>query len=82
MTTKGRSWIIDVVVGGIIGAIVGAVIAVNVVIYAGPDEGYESSLSDVFDHNAVVGTAALAVLVAGPIAGVVIARRTSSRRKT
>ena len=82
MTTNRRSRIIDVVVGGIVGAIVGAIIAVNIVIYLGPDDGYESSPNDVFGQSALVGTIALAALLAGPIIGVLVARRVRDRRDT
>lgn len=80
MTPQRRSWILDVVVGGLVGLVIAAIVAVNLVITAGPDQGYESSLGDVFDHSLVLGFLTLAVLIAGPIIGVVVARRVRSRR--
>ena len=61
--------------GAILGFIVGAIVAVNVVITAGVDRGYEASLAEVFEESAVLGVAVLAILVAGPIVGVYAARR-------
>ncbi len=67
------------VAGGVVGAIVGAIVAVNVVIYAGPDTGYQSSIGDVFEHDVFVGFLTVTVLLAGPVTGVVIARRRRKR---
>ncbi len=61
--------------GAILGFIVGAIVAVNVVITAGVDRGYQASLAEVFEESAVLGVAVLAILVAGPIVGVYAARR-------
>ena len=61
--------------GAILGFIVGAIVAVNLVITAGVDRGYEASLAEVFGESAVLGVAVLAILVAGPIVGVYAARR-------
>ena len=66
---------IDVVVGGGIGAVVGAVIAVNFVIIIGTEDGYESSIGDVFAYNAVAGVVTVALLVGFPLVGVWLARR-------
>ena len=70
-----RGWILDIVLGGIVGGIVGAIIAVNVAIFSGIDTGYQSSLSALFDYNGFVGLIVVAILVAGPVVGVVVARR-------
>lgn len=70
-----RGWLVDIVIGTTVGAIAGAIVAVNVVIYAGPDQGYESSIGDVFDHSALLGLVVVAMLAGGPIVGIVIARR-------
>jgi hypothetical protein len=61
--------------GVVVGFIVGAIVAVNVVITAGVDRGYEASLTEVFDESTLLGVAVVAILVAGPIVGVVGARR-------
>ncbi len=81
-TTEGRTrgWVLDIVVGLLAGGSVGAVVAVNVVIFAGPEQGYEASLADVFRQNALVGLLVVAVLLAGPVLGVMIARRVRRRR--
>ena len=81
-TTEGRTrgWVLDIVVGLLAGGSVGAVVAVNVVIFAGTDRGYEASLADVFRQNALVGLLVVAVLFAGPVLGVMIARRVRRRR--
>ena len=71
---------IDIGLGGILGGIVGAITAVNVVIFSGIDDGYEASLSEVFSQNLVIGLATVAILVAGPIVGVIVARRQRARR--
>lgn len=72
---KTRGWVLDLVVGGLTGGIVGAIVAVNVVIFAGTDRGYESSPAEVFGQNALVGVLVVVVLLGGPVLGVVTARR-------
>jgi len=62
-------------VGALVGAIVGAIVAVNFVIAFGPDSGYESSIPDVFRENVLVGIVTVAILVAGPMAGAIVAGR-------
>lgn len=81
MSTTTRRWVVDVLLGSIGGFAIGAVIAVNVVIYAGIDEGYEASVRDVFDQNVLVGIVVVSVLVAAPVAGVVVARRIHRGRR-
>lgn len=61
--------------GAVVGAVVGAIAAVNVVIFSGMEEGYETSLPEVFRQNSLVGVAAVGLLVAGPIVGAFVARR-------
>ncbi len=78
-TTAVRGWVVDAVIGIVCGAIVGAILAVNIAIYAGPDDGYQSSIADVFDHNIFAGFAIVLALVGAPGLGLFIARR--SRRK-
>jgi len=72
---KRRGWVVDIVVGGIIGAICSAIVAVNFVIWVGPDQGYQSSIGDVFEHNLATGIVTVAILAAGPVLGVFVARR-------
>jgi len=80
MGTEVRAWLIDVVSGGIIGVAVGVVAAVNLVIFSGIDGGYEASIGEVLRQNPIIGVMTIALLVAGPIVGVLVARR--QRRRT
>jgi hypothetical protein len=81
MRATTRDWTADVLVGGAVGLIVGAIVAINVVIASGVASGYEAGLDEVFDHSVVAGILTIAVLAAGPITGVVIARRLRRRRE-
>lgn len=74
MTPKGREWVADIVLGAIAGGLVGAVVAVNFVIYAGIEGGYEASIAEVFRQSPFAGIATVAILIAGPLLGVVVAR--------
>ena len=80
MTPTLRGWITDVGLGGILGGIIGAIVAVNLVIYSGIEDGYEASLPDVFSENLLVGLLTVGILCAGPVVGVLVARRQRSRR--
>lgn len=75
-----RSWLIDLVVGGIAGGIVGAIAAVNVVIYAGIERGYEATIPEVFRESPLIGSVVVAILGAGPVLGAWIARRVRHQR--
>ena len=67
--------------GALLGGIVGAVLAVNIVIFAGVEGGYEASPSDVFDQRPVAALTILAVLVFSPVVGAFVAlKRRRSRR--
>ncbi len=77
---RGHGWLIDIVVGGLVGGIIGAVVAVNVVIFSGIESGYESSIGDIFDYNAFVAALVIVILLAGPVLGVVLARRLRRNR--
>jgi hypothetical protein len=70
-----RGWLFDLAAGGILGLVAGLVVAVNLVIFLGPEQGYESSIRDVFEHSTILGVVVLAVLVVGPVVGVLLARR-------
>ena len=78
MIVKGR--LLDVVVGGLIGGLVGAVLAINFVIYAGIQQGYEASLVEVFQHSLIAGIVTVMILIAGPVLGVLTARRLRRKR--
>jgi hypothetical protein len=69
----------DTLAGTILGFAVGAIIAVNVVITAGVDRGYEASLPEIFEENIFLGVVTVAILAAGPVVGVLIARRIRQR---
>ncbi|HEU4320315.1 MAG TPA: hypothetical protein VFS66_09560 [Acidimicrobiia bacterium] len=73
---RARSgWLVDVLVGGVAGALVAVVAALNLMILLGPTTGYETSLGELFAHNPLAGVLVVTVLLAGPILGVVLARR-------
>lgn len=76
---KLRDWLIDLAVGGIAGLLLASLVAVNFVIFIGVDQGYESSLLEVFEHSALAGVATLIILITGPVVGVALARRRRSR---
>lgn len=79
-TTSWRDWLVDTVVGGAVGAVVGGVVAVNLVIFSGLDRGYESGLRDIFDRSILLGLVVMAVLVAGPVLGLLVARKQRAKR--
>jgi formate-dependent nitrite reductase membrane component NrfD len=74
-----RQWLVDGLVGIAIGGLVGAIVAVNIVIYAGIEQGYEASIPDVFRQNALVGVLTVGTLIAGPVVGVLVMRRRRRR---
>ena len=67
-----------VALGHPIGA-TGAILAVNVVIFSGIEDGYEANIPDVFRQNALVGVLVVAILIAGPVVGVMTRRRMRAR---
>ena len=79
MKTTTRTRITDVVVGAILGLAVGAIIAVNVVITAGVDRGYQATIPEIFDESIILGVITVAILAAGPVVGVIVARRIRKR---
>jgi len=80
MTPTMRGWNIDVGLGGLLGGVIGAIVAVNLVIYSGIEDGYEASIPEVFSENLFVGLLTVGILCAGPVVGVIVARRQRSRR--
>lgn len=70
-----KPWFFDLLGGGIIGGAAGAIVAVNFVIFVGIGGGYEASIPDVFRQNVLAGIVTVGILAAGPVLGVVIARR-------
>lgn len=75
-----KAWMLDILIGGISGGLIGAVVAVNVVIYAGIERGYEATIPEVFRESVLVGSVVVAILVGGPLVGVWIARRLRRQR--
>ena len=80
MATSRRNWIVDLLFGGLLGAITGAVVALNVMIFSGAEEGYETSIAELFRQNVAVGVVVVLILLAGPVVGIVVARRQRRRR--
>lgn len=76
-----RDWVVDVALGSVVGALIGGIVAVNVVIFSGIDDGYQASIGDVFSDNPIIGVLTVAILVAGPFAGIVMMRRRRARRR-
>jgi hypothetical protein len=70
----------DIVLGGVIGGLIGAIAAVNFVIYVGIEGGYEATIPEVFRQSVVAGAVMVAILVGGPVVGVMIARRQRRKR--
>ncbi|MGA9596856.1 MAG: hypothetical protein WBV06_11900 [Acidimicrobiia bacterium] len=79
---RGRAWLTDLTMGGLVGGVVGAIAAVNVIIYSGIEGGYEASIKQVFRQNTIVGVLTVLVFAAGPVAGVIVARRMRRKRGT
>lgn len=73
MKAKWRVWLVDVAAGGLVGAIAGGIVAVNLVIYFGVERGYEADLSEVFERSVLLGVLVVAILIGGPIVGVLTA---------
>jgi uncharacterized membrane protein YesL len=80
MEPRTRGWLADTLIGGIVGGVVGAIVAVNFVIFIGIDGGYEASITDVFRQSVIAGIVTVTVLLAGPVLGVVGARRLRRKR--
>ena len=80
MRSATRGWLTDTLIGVLVGGAVGAIVAVNFVIYAGIEGGYEASIADVFRQNIVAGIVTIAILGGGPVIGVATARRMRMRR--
>lgn len=64
-----------VAAGVVVGAVVGLIAAVNVVIFAGIDGGYEAGLGDVFSQQPITGVIVVLLWFGGPLAGALIANR-------
>jgi hypothetical protein len=79
MPVRGRTWVVDILVGGLLGGVGGAIVAVNLVIFSGMSRGYETTVPQIFDENLAVGVIVIAVLAAGPVVGILLTRRLRRR---
>lgn len=61
--------------GAVVGLITAAIVEINFVIAFGPDQGYESTFPKIFEDNLLVGIVAVAILLAGPVVGAIVAVR-------
>jgi hypothetical protein len=59
---------------------VGAVFAVNLVILAGVDAGYEAGLTDVYRQRPIIAVVVVVALVVSPIVGAKVALRRLDQR--
>lgn len=81
MSRVRSGWVLDIVVGGGVGVLVAAVVTLNLMIYLGPESGYQTSLVELFAHSLPAGLLVTAVLVTGPVLGVLLARRWRRNRQ-
>lgn len=79
MSTR-RDWMVDGLAGVVVGGVSGAIVAVNFIITAGI--GYDVTLTDIFNENALAGVVTVGILIAGPVVGVVTMRRWRRQRRT
>lgn len=70
---NSHPWLWDSCVGGLAGLVVAAIVAVNLIITVGI--GYDVTLAEVFRQNILVGIATSLIFIAGPIVGILVARR-------
>ena len=77
--TQRKGVVVDVLLGGMVGAILGGIVAVNVVLMAGVDQGYESGIGEIFDENLFLGLITVVIWIAGPVLGIWFARRRRKR---
>lgn len=62
--------------------IAGAIVAVNAVIYSVIDDGYGTTLGEVFDQTPAVGVVAVELALLGLLVGIADARFLRNRRTT
>lgn len=74
-THSTRQWAVDIFAGGLLGMLFGWVVAVNVVIFSGVEGGYQAGVAEIFDKSFLLGVVVLIIFFAGPVLGVVVARR-------
>jgi len=73
--TKTPTRWVPPLVGGVVGLVVGAIVSVNVMIFGGAPDGYQTSIADLFSHSPVLGVVVVAIFLAGPVVGVVLGLR-------
>jgi len=73
--------VVDLLAGGLAGFAIAWIVAVNMVIFAGVDRGYQASVDEVLRHSTLLGVAVIGVILLGPIFGVGLLRRRRRRRE-
>lgn len=73
--------VLGTAIGILAGAVVAFIVEINLVIFSGIERGYEATLPDMFAENRLIGVLAVAILVAGPVAGGIWGFRMASRRR-
>lgn len=73
--SRRRWWLVPI--GALVGLVLGAILSVNVVIFGGAPDGYQTSIPDLFAYSPILGTVALGLLVAFPVAGAILGFRRS-----
>ena len=81
MRTHALKRVANALIGAVLGFVVGAIIAVNIVITAGVDQGYQASLPEIFEESIVLGTVTVAILASGPVLGVIVAHHLQNREE-
>jgi len=67
------------VVAALVGFVVAVIIILNLHILVGLEDGYAASPADVFEWSVLLGAVDIALLVAGPVLGIVVASRLRRR---
>lgn len=72
---------LDLVIGALVGTVIGGIVALNLIIFAGTDRGYEAGIGELLAERPLVAAIALAILVISPFVGIVVAKRSGSPRR-
>jgi hypothetical protein len=72
---------VGLVIGGLVGTVVGGILALNLIIFAGTDRGYEAGIGELLAERPLVAAIALAILAVSPIVGIVLAKNRGSPRR-
>jgi len=82
MRSQARHTVITMVLSvlaGLGGFVVAVIVILNLHILVGLEDGYAASPADVFAWSVLLGVVDIALLVAGPVLGIVAASRFRSR---